>query len=165
MRGRAPVWTCPQASQLQARSHPGSWERFLPCPGPHPFENLFLPQRCRQVPPHTHTPGPLEGTGTPVPEKGRGQPVLAGLPPPPQLSAPDRTSAQVSCRWLGVTIRLVMMKKTFSPLGNRQGLRNLLVPSWGPSFVGAAQQGVRSLHRCWGKWGYKISGSHPPFAH
>lgn len=32
-----------------------------------------------------------------------------------QLSAPHQTSAQVSCRWLGVTIRLVMMKNTFSP--------------------------------------------------
>lgn len=31
------------------------------------------------------------------------------------LSALKHTSAQVSCRWLGVTTRLVITKKTFSP--------------------------------------------------
>lgn len=44
---------------------------------------------------------------------------------------PNQTSAQMPCRWLGVTIRLVTTKKTFSPCGARQTLRNLLLASQG----------------------------------
>lgn len=90
---------------------PGISTGVPPLGGHTPFENLPPPEQHR----YAHPLGHSEGVETPASGEGRPPPLLHALPPPPPFSAPHQTSAQVSCRWLGVTIKLVTTKKTFSP--------------------------------------------------
>lgn len=82
----------------------------------HPLRTCFSPRVQVHAPVYPLPPGPWRGQNSCFWR-------WAQLPPPPDAGVfhdlpalvPKQTSAQVSCRWLGVTIRLVMTKKTFSP--------------------------------------------------
>lgn len=111
---RAPGRGCPF-------SDPGPTPRrgqgLHPCLGPHtPWEPASPLNRAGM---HTGThipPGPLGGGRNPCFRREVDPKHCLHLSHPHSLlSAPKHTSAQVSCRWLGVTTRLVITKKTFSP--------------------------------------------------
>lgn len=109
---KVPAWGPPAQGHVPPRGRGG----VPPWPEPHTLgEPAPFPVNAGTRTSAYRLQGPLEHTDTPASGKGLTPPEPAALPRSPLLSTPNRTSAQVLCRWLAVTIRLVITKKTLSP--------------------------------------------------